>query len=767
MGLQRKGPVFGRDRQEPVYPVTMTGPDSFTLDGQTYTGKPQVAGRAFAEGERAYVGFARTSRRQPIILAAETRRVYHRNAPWSGLQLALWPDCTGSPYCNRGPLDNCDAPQWDGAATTIDTLPRYYYDDALQSTVDDGETAPTLANLLSWEGVTLLDSHPSTSLPRAAVTVSLYDGTGGSLVGQLLREYQLEEGIWTQTGEWIHIAADPVGSLPTNNAQRRQGYLFYDKSSDTYTIAAQDGLLLATRGNEPTPALCAWETAYGALPGNSSISVAGGYAITGAWQADGAIDLYYRHSGGYWLHMIQVDIAAQLTDCDYVEACGIWDPYDAGDTETCENSRWAYMGGEWYLWITGTAGSRTPEGSARPTLAQSKLIAIRAATGAVRVVETLAAPLELLEGRSGLEDALVAKWTYQSTHHPADWTATGNPSAPWADDGNSDGYSTGQIIPPATLGTLIVTEVIPPADVPASAGGPDPGDYRVVGQEVDVYTGWTTDRDPTIASKSVRTECAESADIPRGVVDSAESRFYVATRQSAWLASDSGSLGASGSHPYVGYVDFAAGVLYEDFPLRLFSFSRDVEGSFSYTSAFDRLVIRKYSSNAILDTLDLTREFSVTEDDFTRYYRQKPTVHEMGVAGDYLWILASDWWAYNSQKLSMIVVAKSTLTEVDRIDLSPDTGRLWLAEYGRPQLVVGVDGSGPWAEVLAWWSGDFDEWFAQELRVVADELTVTVRAQEASATNYPDKFRESINLAISPLKQFFLDDAVDFKVREE
>jgi hypothetical protein len=53
------------------------------------------------------------------------------------------------------------------------------------------------------------------------VTVSLYDGTGGSLIGQLLREYQLAEGSWTQTGEWVHIAADPIGSLPTNNAQRR------------------------------------------------------------------------------------------------------------------------------------------------------------------------------------------------------------------------------------------------------------------------------------------------------------------------------------------------------------------------------------------------------------------------------------------------------------------------------------------------------------------------------------------------------------------
>lgn len=717
-------------------------------------------------------------RRQMVILgspAGATRRKL-AHSPFSGLQLALWPDCTGSPYCNRGPVDSCAAPQWDGAASTIDTLPRYYYSGALQTTVAPGETAPNLEELLSWEGVTLLDSHPSTSLPRAACTLSLYDGTGGSLIGQLLREYQLEEGAWTQTGEWIHLAADPIGSLPTNNAQRRQGYLTYDKASDTYTIASNDGLLLATRGNEPTPSICTWAHTYGALPGNSSVSVAGGYAITGAYQASGiasdcAVDLYYRHSGGYWVHMLQVDLAAQMPDCDYVYACGIWDPQqDPGELYSLDsqhNSRWAYMGGEWYVFVSGRAGD-----AERPTVAKAKILAIRAATGVVRVHEAYDAPLELLQPWDGNAAQVEAQAAYQNHPHPENWTPTGLPGAnAYADNGHPLGWSSGEI---GYFGA------IPEEDIPEGLGGGEPDDWRGASQKIKV-AAWIS-RDPDVAPMPQQLECGNGVlsgqPFPRGVVDQAESRFYLLTQHRSWLAGETPDYGPDdGLYGYTAgdYEDFAAGTIPGDtHPYRVWKWRKTgpPEASLGWDndSTYVRLIIRKYSSTALLATLDLTRTFTATVDDKLYTYLKAPAVYEYAVAGDYLWLLCSDWWGAADQRLTMIVVDKSgaSLTEVDRIDLTPDTGRLWMAEKGRPQLVVGVDGSGAWAEVLTWWTGDpNDEWIVQELRVISDELAVAIRAQEAFASNYPDKFGESINLAISPLKQLWLDNSTDFKVREE
>lgn len=736
------------------------------------------SGHTQAAGANVVIGFDQGNRQRPFVksILGMARGVSASTASGGTLVLALWPDCTGSPYCNRGPLLTCDAPQWDGAATVIDTLPRYYYDSSLQTTVAEGESAPTLSDLLSWEGITLLDSHPSTSLPRAACTVSLYDGTGGSLIGQLLREYQLEEGAWTQTGEWIHLAADPIGSLPTNNAQRRQGYLTYDKTSDTYTIASNDGLLLATRGNEPTPTLCAWETAYGSLPGNSSVSVAGGYAITGAYQASGiasdcAVDLYYRHSGGYWVHLAQVDLAAQLPDCDYVYACGIWDPQqdtgELGSLDSQHNSRWAYMAGEWYVFITGRAGDET-----RPDVAKAKVLAIRAATGAVRVVEAYDAPLELLQPWDGNAANVESIADYQNDPHPENWEPTGLPGGlAYADTGDAQGRTSGPI------GNFIT---VPEDDVHPTTGGPLDTDYRAYQQKIKVAT-WIS-RDPTIAPVSQQLECGNTVlsglPCPRGVVDSALSRFYLLAQHRSWLAGETPDYGGDdGLYDYTegDYVDFAGGTIPGDpHPIRVHILRKTgtVEASVGWGGVTPpvRLVVRKYSSSALLATLDLTRTFTATVDDKLYTYLKAPSIYEYAVAGDYLWLLCSDWWGAADQRLTMIVVDKSGsgLTEVDRLDLTPDTDRLWMAEKGRPQLVVGVDGSGPWAEVLAWWTGDpNDEWIVQELRVVSDELAVASRAQEAFASNYPDKFGESINVAISPLKQFFLDDSVDFKVREE
>ena len=149
------------------------------------------------------------------------------------------------------------------------------------------------------------------------------------------------------------------------------------------------------------------------------------------------------------------------------------------------------------------------------------------------------------------------------------------------------------------------------------------------------------------------------------------------------------------------------------------------------------------------------------------HYLRAPDVFEIGHTTDHVWILAADYWAVDDVRLTMILVDKSTLSEVDRLDLSPDTGREWQTAPGRPQMLVGVDGTGAWAEVFAWWSGSPDSWVAQEVRIDAGSLVVATLAESASSSSYPEKLIETANVAISPLKQFWVEAGVDFKVREE
>jgi len=81
--------LFDAFHKEKLFPVTMTGPDSFLLDGEEYQGKPQSAGREFAPGEKAYVAFTANSnpfggpagRRMPVIFAGATRRSWMVEGP--------------------------------------------------------------------------------------------------------------------------------------------------------------------------------------------------------------------------------------------------------------------------------------------------------------------------------------------------------------------------------------------------------------------------------------------------------------------------------------------------------------------------------------------------------------------------------------------------------------------------------------------------------------------------------------------------------------
>lgn len=756
--------MIRRSRPGPVLADSKGGSD-FILDGALYTSAANVSQVPLGDGDRVLVAPTKGRRRQMVILgspAGATRRKL-AHSPFGGLQLALWPDCTGSPYCNRGPLLTCAAPQWDGAATTIDTLPRYYYSGALQATVAEGETAPTLANLLSWEGVTLLDSHPSTSLPRAAVTVSLYDGTGGSLIGQLLREYQLEEGSWTQTGEWVHIAADPIGSLPTNNAQRRQGYLFYDKASDTYTIAAADGLLLATRGNEPTPTLCAWDTAYGALPGNSSVSVAGAYAIAGAYQgvdlafdpaSDAAVDLYARGETE-WQHVAQVVLGNKISGADLYLGCGDWDPYSsAGDELIQENTRWPYLSGEWLVWVCAQGGG---DSFGFPTQAGAKLLGIRASDGNVRTIHDLTAPLHKKTpiDATTLQATLEASLTYNGILHVGDWVSIG-----------AGEFSNNQ-------GAIRRDNNVSFASAGYGADYPPPLGYGTsYAQDLTVWSGTFSDAtDPTVAPASPRLACAstdllsdQESHFPRGAVSG--SNYFSILREPAWLASDTATVDIpTASYAYDHYEDVDSG----DFaggtpgtPIRIYIHERAMESAgFDYRANTNfRPVLRSYNSITVLDSLDLTREFEESGD---KYY-QEPLIWEYGVTGDYVWILASDWTAFDTQKLSMILVNKTSLVQTTTLDLSVEAGADFAAGNGRPQLIVGTDGTGPWAHVMAWFGGN---WKVLEVRYNSPSLVASTVVSSGSSSTFPDQFGESINLAISPLKQFWIEAGADLKVREE
>ncbi len=91
----------GRARQEGVYPVIMTGPDSFILHGQEYTGKPSIAGR-LGEDDRAFVAFRGIGRRLPVIFAKATQGSDQRNSPFAPVSLTDWLYAAGGPGLSRG-----------------------------------------------------------------------------------------------------------------------------------------------------------------------------------------------------------------------------------------------------------------------------------------------------------------------------------------------------------------------------------------------------------------------------------------------------------------------------------------------------------------------------------------------------------------------------------------------------------------------------------------------------------------------------------------
>lgn len=93
--------MFFKPRPEQIFPVNMLGPDSFELDGEVYTGKPQSAGREFAPGEKAFVAFTAKGRRLPVILAGAAKRSWMVEGPSPGQQLGEWMQAEGNPFLGR------------------------------------------------------------------------------------------------------------------------------------------------------------------------------------------------------------------------------------------------------------------------------------------------------------------------------------------------------------------------------------------------------------------------------------------------------------------------------------------------------------------------------------------------------------------------------------------------------------------------------------------------------------------------------------------
>ena len=267
---------------------------------------------------------------------------------------------------------------------------------------------------------------------------------------------------------------------------------------------------------------------------------------------------------------------------------------------------------------------------------------------------------------------------------------------------------------------------------------------------------------------------------PRGIIDTTDGKCYECVRHSQWIANEGAGAWPGtayyepGAWPYTytGFEDFASTGIHSGSVTRVYKRARTSHGMFVWENGFDRPILRQYSGSALLGTLDLTREFPrVDENGKHRIDYRSPTILEWVAAGNYLWVLAADWWAADDQRLGMILINKTSLLEVDRIDLSPIPGSLWLIETdwagsgGRPQIWGGVDATGePWAQVSAWWSGWHDS-VIQEVRYVSSALSKAIISHTGwhDGGTQPARLTTVANIAIKPGAQFWLDAGVDLK----
>lgn len=727
--------LFDSFHQEKIFPVTMTSGESFTLDGEEYLGKPHCAGREFAPGEKAYVAFTANEnpfggpvgRRMPIIFAGATKRSWMVEGPSPALLvLGEWQQAEANPLLNRGARDNMVPFDWGNVGSQIFDFGRYY--DVSGEAVVSGQPS-SMSDKFSVEDLVL---RPSS----VAGMVCLYSQDDSSVLGYLAREYSGG----SISNEWLHIMPTPFGSLSSVGGGRKQGYLFYDNIGDTYTAAFRSGLANLAPGN-PTPTVTAWEASYGNLSPDSSVSVAWGFALQGAHldylsgvSAAGTCAVHcYSRSEGNWGHVAKIDLTTYMAT-GYVRPCGLWDQFsdpESGIPQCPENTRWPYAWktAEWLVWLFGRSGGGTI------TEAKAKLIAIKASTGSVRTIHDLTGPLyKLLPKSEGtLQDEIEASLMAGNTVDPNTWAEVSGGAFQRPEDGQI--LLRGAQWEDPELG--LVSEsggsaqfTIPYADKP-------PDGYPVsFGINLTLYPeggAWNSEGGPTIAPDCPRLACGHSdfvsdsdeIDFPRGIVDRVDGRAYVCLRQPAHLSDGTAdSTLDSSSYTYAGYEDFThlAGSTVATF--RVYKFARHITSvTFGYPLKFWKPVFKLYGPSGFEDECDLTRTF--TDGSGNIAYRE-PKIYEYGTKGDYLWVLAADWWGAEDSRLTLILINRISMAELDRLDLTPGSGReANLAS--RPQLLVGQDGDGVFVEVTAIWTSP-EALLRQVCRYISSALSITETA---------------------------------------
>ncbi len=694
-------------------------------------------------GSLLRIGYEGGDRNRAFVLGRGLGAGLSVVTPLPDLVFGRWMQAEANPYLLRGPLVNQIPFPWFTNSTSEKlSVPRYYDGSSLIAGRPAG-----IESLQNVECLVLRDG-------KVTIFVNLFSEDDGSILAYLCQELDLASEL--VSNEWLLPLSSPIGSATYTN-RGRFGHLFFDNVSDTYTALTREGIYNLRPGESET--FLAWEASYGAIPPESCCSVAWAWALQGAHlgydaisggASDCAVHAYRRVSAA-WTHLAKIQLPDLLSDCDWVRACGKWDPLDNLEPQSALNTRWALSKAqEWAVWIFGRAGE-----FADCTVAKAKLVGINCNTGAPRTILTLPAPLykSLPKGESVYKAELEAPLYAASTlSDPTTWIPT------------SGGEFVGKLkganwLNPST--GLFEGESPAAFSVPYADRPPDGYLSASYAEIIRPYSGnWVTTSDPTVAPDCQRLACGElpgeteQTDFPRGV-STDDGRQYVFLREAAWLA-DGVRTDSEEESTYAGFEDFAIGAGAggsNDAVQRIYKFSAAVNSAgFAYGATYRRCVLHIIGPSGLLEeTLDLTREFSVGDD----RYHQEPIIWEYLVKGNYVWVLASDWFAYNDQRLTLILLNKTSGIELTRLDLAEGSGRLVSLGF-RPQLLVGADGTGPYAEVLADWTGP-DEWIRQVIRYNGSALTISDATSASVSFAEKPSMNEAMSLALDSKAYWFRD----------
>lgn len=268
--------ILERGKQDEIYPVVMTGPNSFLLDGQEYTGKPQVAGKRFGEGERAYVGFASIGRRQAVILAGTTRQNRQTNTLLRALlTFGLWQQSEGFPSLPGGPLQVSDMPAFGASSLFNPGFP------------SGAETR------IGWSGMALASSgtnrfllYLSTIYNDEAETDPTEDA-----IGLTINEWDLAaESLVEYTIDFpAPFDSDTAGPGVTYWFPHRLGSFFYNPEDGLITIATPYGIYCMERVQD-SQTLTPWSTDAARVSHDLSFSCAWFHALQHGWiEQEGAV----------------------------------------------------------------------------------------------------------------------------------------------------------------------------------------------------------------------------------------------------------------------------------------------------------------------------------------------------------------------------------------------------------------------------------------------------------------------------------------------